>query len=136
MNWLVPALTYVVAVGVLGVWTKLALRTLTWQELLPWTATAWLLAVGALMAMGQTRFTFEADTMWAIGGAVVAVGSLFVLYLALSEGEASKVVPVTAAYPAVTLLLSGIFLAERISLARVGGMLLVITGVVILSAAR
>ena len=94
-------------------WSKLALRTLSWQELLPWTALAWVLAIGALLVTGHTRFTWQAGTIWAIGTAVVAVGSLFVLFLALSEGEASKVIPVTAAYPAVTLLLSGLFLAER-----------------------
>lgn len=64
------------------------------------------------------------------------VGSLILFFVALGLGEASKVVPVTAAYPAATVLLAALFLDETISPVRVAGILLVIIGVVILAVAR
>lgn len=44
-------------------------------------------------------------------------------------------VPISASYPAVTFIFSAIFLKERISLARTLGVLLVIGGVIVVTAA-
>lgn len=133
--WLVPTLAYVVTLGALGVTSKLALRTLTWQELLLWTAGAYLLAAAVVLALGNGGFHFESNTWWALLSAVIVVSSLILLYVALGHGEASKIVPITAAYPAVTLVLAALFLSESITIAKVGGMLLVLAGVVVLTVA-
>ena len=136
MSWLLPALAYVLALGALGVTSKLALDTLGWQQLLPWTLLAYALTVGVLMALGQTSWRWQPGTGWAVATAALAVGSLILLFVALGLGEASQVVPVTAAYPAATVVLAALFLGESISPARVGGMLLVIVGVMVLTLAR
>ena len=136
MSWLVPAIGYVLALGALGVTSKLALETLTWQQLLPWTLLAYGVAVTVLLAMGQTDLRWHSGSGWAVATAALAVGSLILLFVALGLGEASKVVPVTAAYPAATVVLAALFLGENISLARVAGMLMVIAGVVVLTLAR
>jgi transporter family protein len=136
MSWLVPALGYVLALGILGVTSKLALRTLTWQELLPWTLLAYGVAVAVLMALGQAGWRWQSGTGWAFASAILAVGSLILLFVALGLGDASKVVPVTAAYPAATVALSAVFLGENVSAVRVVGMLMVIVGVVVLTLAR
>jgi len=133
--WLVPTLAYVVTLGALGVTSKLALRTLDWQELLLWTSGAYALAAAAVLALGKGGFHFESNTWWAILSALIVVSSLVLLYVALGNGEASKIVPITAAYPAVTLILAALFLSESISLVKVGGMLLVLAGVVVLTVA-
>jgi transporter family protein len=129
-------LGYIAAVGLLGITSKLALRHLNWQDLVPWATAAYLLTAAVLLATKQARVSWDAGTGWAIASAALAVVSLILLYAALSSGEASTVVPVTAAYPALTLLLSAIFLAEHLSPARVTGVLLVVGGVVLLTAAR
>jgi uncharacterized membrane protein len=136
VSWLAPAIAYVLALGALGVTSKLALETLTWQQLLPWTLLAYGVAVAALVARGETDWGWHAGTGWALASAALAVGSLILLYVALGLGDASKVVPVTAAYPAATVVLAAIFLGEHISPARIVGMLLVIFGVVVLTIAR
>jgi bacterial/archaeal transporter family protein len=136
LSWFVPAAGYVVAIGALGVTSKLALETLTWQQLLPWTLLAYGVTVGLLMAVGQTDWRWHSGTAWAVVTAALAVGSLVLLFVALGLGEASKVVPVTAAYPAATVVLSALFLAENISPARVAGLLMIIVGVVVLTLAR
>jgi transporter family protein len=85
---------------------------------------------------GQARLGWTTGTGWAIASAGLAVSALLLLYAALSAGEASKVVPVTAAYPAFTLALSAAFLSEHVSPARIAGTLLVVSGVVLVTAAR
>ena len=133
--WLLPTLGYVVLVGSLGVFGKLALRGLSWQELLIWTAAAYAATALALLAFGGAGLRFEAHTWWAIAAAVCTVGSLILFYLALGNGEASTVIPISAAYPAVTLILAALMLSEHVSLFKVGGMLLVIGGVIVLTVA-
>jgi transporter family protein len=132
--WLVPTLAYVVTLGALGVTSKLALRTLDWQELVIWSAGAYLVVAVVLLLTGG-GIHFESNTWWAVISAAIVVTSLILLYVALGNGEASKIVPITAAYPAVTLLGAALFLDESISLAKAGGMILVLVGVLVLTVA-
>lgn len=136
MSWLVPTMAYVLALGALGVTSKLALRTLGWQHLLPWTLLAYAVVVAFLLAIGQPGWSWQPGTSWAVASAALAVGSLILFFVALGAGEASKVVPMSAAYPAVTLVLSALFLGEHISALRVAGVILVIGGVVLITIAR
>jgi transporter family protein len=135
-DWLVPTAYYVVALGALGVVSKLALRCLTWQALVVWMGIGYVVLAVILLALGDLRLTLNADTWWAALAALLAVIGLVTLYLALGAGDASKVVPVSAGYPAVTLLLSAIVLSESVTIAGVAGMVLVVGGVAILTAAR
>jgi transporter family protein len=134
-SWLAPTLAYVVGLGALGVTSKLALRTLSWQELLAWTAVAYVLITAVVLLAGRGGIQLEANTWWAALSALIVVGSLILLYVALGNGEASKIIPISAAYPAVTLVLAGVFLSESISLIKVGGLLAVLGGVVLLTVA-
>ena len=136
MSWITPAIGYVLTVGALGITSKLALESLSWQQLRRGTVLAYGVTVAALMVTGKTDWGWHSGTGWAIASAALAVGALILLYVALGRGDASKVVPVTAAYPAATLVLAAILLGENISSARVAGMLLVVVGVVVLTAAR
>lgn len=135
-RWLIPTLGYVAAVGALGVTSKLALRSVSWQAAIVATAGVYLLATAVFAALGEIRFGSGVDTFWAFASGTLAVGSLILLYLALGSGEASKIVPITAAYPAVTLVLAAIFLSEALTLGRVAGALLVIGGVVVLTTVK
>ncbi|MDP2676106.1 MAG: EamA family transporter [bacterium] len=53
--------------------------------------------------------------------------------LALNQGRASIIVPLTAVYPVVTVILAIIFLREAISIKEIFGILLTIGGIVLLS---
>ncbi|HYC82370.1 MAG TPA: EamA family transporter [Solirubrobacterales bacterium] len=135
-RWLIPSLCYVVTVGALGVTSKLALRSVSWQALVTVTTGVYLLAVIVFAALGQIRFGTGIDLFWTVVSAALAVTSLIALYLALGSGEASKVVPISAAYPALTLVLAALFLAEAFTVARAGGVLMVIAGVVVLTTVK
>jgi transporter family protein len=136
VSWLVPSVGYVLVVGALGVTSKLALDTLSWQQLLPWTLLAYAVAVALLLALGQADWHWRGGTSWALLSGALAVGALVLLFVALGLADASKVVPVTAAYPAATVVLAALFLGESVTLARAAGMLMVIAGVVVLTVGR
>jgi transporter family protein len=131
--WLPPALVFVVASGLLGVMTKLALRELSWQEVLIWTAVVYAVISLGLLAAGRDRLTANIGDWWGALSGGFAAGALVLLFVALEDGEVSQVVPVTASYPVVTLVLSALVLRERVSRARVGATFLVIAGVILLS---
>lgn len=135
-KWLIPTLGYVVALGALGVTSKLALRSMPWQGLIVVTTIGYILTSIVLTSLGEVKITNNIDLFWAFASAALAIGALILLYIALNTGEASKVVPVSAAYPAVTLILSAIFLSEAFTLGRAGGCLLVIAGVVVLTSVK
>jgi 4-hydroxybenzoate polyprenyltransferase len=61
---------------------------------------------------------------------------LIALYLALGNGDAGKVVSITAAYPAVTLVLAAAYLSEAITPGRAIGTALIVGGVVIVTLAK
>ncbi|QEC49878.1 EamA family transporter [Baekduia soli] len=131
--WLVPTMIYVVALGGLGVTSKLALKHLKWEDLIFWSGVGYSFVVAYFLATGIVRPKPSVATAWAIASAVLAIGGLVALYIALDTGQASKVVPISAAYPAVTLIFSAIFLGERLSLARAFGVALVVGGVVVIT---
>ena len=66
-----------------------------------------------------------------ISGAGLALGLLF-YYMALEKGEVSIVVPLTAIYPIVSVLLGYVILKEKPSTLQWIGVFLVVTGAVLL----
>lgn len=130
--WLLPSLLFVLLSGFLGVTTKLALRDLSWEEILVWVAVVYAVAAAA-MALAGRRHQLGPGAGWgAVAGALAAVALVF-LFLALDVADVGQVVPVTASYPVVTLLLAAAILGERVTPDRAMATLLVIAGVILLS---
>jgi uncharacterized membrane protein len=100
-GWVVPTLIYIVTTGLLGIFTKFALRDRPWQELILWTGLGYILLVIVLLITGQTSVEFVSGSWWAILSAALVISCLIFLFGALNSGQAGKVVPVSAAYPAV-----------------------------------
>jgi bacterial/archaeal transporter family protein len=132
-SWLLPTLGYIVTLGAAGVTTKLALRTITWQQLVLWVPLVYAAFSIAFVAFSGARLPFGAGGAWALLTAVLAASALILFFVALTRGQASRIVPATSAYPVVTLLGSALFLSESITLARIAGTALVIAGVVLIS---
>ena len=132
-GWLLPTLAYVVIIGVAGITTKLALRTIDWQQMVYWVPVAYVVLIAPLWLIYRKPFTLEAGG-WASLTALFMAAGLIVFFLALSKGDASAVVPTSSAYPVIALIGSAIFLSESITVPKVIGTLLVIAGVVVISA--
>ena len=67
-----------------------------------------------------------------LGGLLASVVGQIFFYHALKNGEASLVVPVGASYPLIAFVLGVVFLGEKITYAKMGGMAMVILGVILL----
>jgi uncharacterized membrane protein len=132
-GWILPALAYIVLLGAGGVTAKLALRTISWQQLVLWVPIAYLVVSAGLMLLGGTRFPLGTGGAWAAVTAVFASSALVLFFYALTKGPASQVTPATSAYPVITVIGSALFLAEKITLVRGMGTALVVLGVVLLS---
>jgi transporter family protein len=131
--WVLPTLGYGFLLGAAGVTSKLALETIDWRQLVLWVPIAYAGFCVVFIATKGTTLPFGRGGFWAAVTAVCAAASLILLFVALSRGEASVVVPVGAAYPVVTLIGSALFLGENITLPKVIGVALVIAGVIVIS---
>lgn len=133
-GWLLPALGYVVLVGIAGITTKVALRTIEWQQVVYWVPVAYVVLSLILALVYHKPMVLGSGGGWAIVTAFAAAGGLIFFFYALSKGDASVVVPTTSAYPVIALIGGAIFLSESITVPKVIGTLLVIAGVVVISA--
>ena len=135
-GWIAPAIAYVALLGAGGVTAKLALRSITWQQLVLWVPIAYLVVSAGLVfliACANVTGLLVAGGGWAAVTAVCASSALVLFFYALTKGPASQVTPVTSAYPIVTVIGSALFLAEKITLIRGLGTALIVSGVVLLA---
>ena len=131
--WIAPTLGYIVILGAAGVTAKLALRTITWQQLVLWVPLFYIVFSVVFVVGSGTRFPLGAGGAWAAATALCASSALVLFFYALTKGEANTVVPASSAYPVVTLAGSVLFLSESITVLRVIGTGLVIGGLILLS---
>jgi uncharacterized membrane protein len=132
-GWIPPTIAYIVILGAGGVTAKLALRTITWEQLVLWVPVAYVIFSLIFVIFRGTRFPLGVGGAWAAATALAASSALILFFYALTKGPASQVTPATSAYPLVTVIGSALFLAEKITLVRGLGTALVVLGVVLLS---
>lgn len=117
MPWWVWSLLTVVFWGLWGVFTKLALVRWNWLQLFVLAGV-----IGVVVTLGLALVTRPSLAVPAQSWlpALLAVGLGFcgtvTFYLALEHGKTAIVIPFTAAYPVVTVLVSIIFLREPLRL--------------------
>ncbi|MDP2712774.1 MAG: DMT family transporter [Solirubrobacteraceae bacterium] len=134
-GWRAPALAYVLVAGLIALTSKLALAGLAWWQLVVWVALGYVVVTGVVFAVGRRRPTLRGGGAgWAAICAVLAVSGLVMLLVALEAGTVSRVVPVTAGYPAITLALSALFLHEPLTRRKIAGTMLVVGGVILIAA--
>jgi transporter family protein len=134
MNWLGFSL---LALGLWGVWgflSKVASQHLPSQQVYLLTISGHLVVVGYLLVSGLGAVVWQP---WGVGAALgsgiaMAVALLF-FFEALARGPATVVVPLTALYPAVAVVLSWVFLQEVLTLRHLAGLALALAAVWLLS---
>jgi transporter family protein len=125
MNWLGFSL---LALGLWGVWGflgKVAAQHLPTSVTYLLAISGHLAVVAYLLGRGIGPVAWEP---WGVGAALgsglaMAAGLLF-FYEALGRGPAAVVVPLTALYPAVAVVLSCVFLQEALTLRQLTGLAL------------
>lgn len=79
-----------------------------------------------------TDVTAKTWVLIALEGVCAAlVGQLF-YYYALKSGDPSVVVPLIATFPLFTFILATIFLGDKVTLTKVGGLVFILMGIVLI----
>ena len=135
-DWLLLALTASLIWGLWGFLGKIASKTVMPQNILMISALGSALALPLTLLLFYKYFSFPITSgphyIALLSGFLGGIGALF-FFLAISKGDASKVVVVTAMYPVVTIALSFIFLKEPMSLDKIIAIGLALTAVIILA---
>ena len=126
----------IVAWGSWGVFSKLAVeridqQVMVWGSLLvvPLIFLVYLVASGQLVPLNMHA---SGITFAMLGGVGAALGTVC-FYLLLARERASLAVPMTSIYPALTVLLSVLFLKEQLNGLHVLGILFALAAVALLS---
>jgi len=135
-SWIFNAIMTCVLWGLWGFFGKLASRSITAQNLIVISTIGWVITLPVFYLMYRKYFLVDWHSMdfyyGLLSGVFGSIGGLF-FFFALSRGEASRVVAITAAYPLVAALLAFLFLREPVTAAKALGLLFTLVGIYILS---
>ncbi|MBI4712876.1 MAG: EamA family transporter [Planctomycetes bacterium] len=95
--------------------------------------TVTFILVIAVLATGKIKEVLNTSPrtmlLFAFTGVTAGLLAMLTYFAALKLGATSKVVPVTATYPLVTVILGVLILGEQVTLMRVIGTILIIAGI-------
>lgn len=132
--WLAPAILCIVCWGLWGLLVKVGSAAAT-PEQLQVLFTLGMLPL-ALFMLFRIRFRLDSDRAGVIYGVLNGVLTglgLLAYYAAMQRGKASVVGPVTGLFPLLTVVLAFVVLRERLNRVQVGGMILALAAIAILS---
>ncbi len=134
MNWIVSSLVALICWGLWGFFTKLASRYLDWTQILLISSVVSLLTATVVFLVGKPQIdTHSPGFVYALLAGATGALALVAFYNAVGTGSVSIVVPLTALYPVVTIVLSFLILSERISPLKGLGLALALAAIVLLS---
>ena len=131
--WRVLAILSILFWGVWGVLIKIAGESLEWHQIYFWSSMASLFIVVIMALLWRSYTAAPQPTLIALIAGVF--GSLgYLLFIgAIRLGRAALVVPLTALYPAVTVVMARVFLDEQLSIQQLIGVVLAIIAAVLIS---
>ncbi len=133
MNWIVSSLVALVCWGFWGFFIKLASRYLGWTQILVISGVVSLLTA-MIVFLGKPQMDVHSPgIVYALLAGATGALALVAFYNALSAGKASIIVPLTALYPVVTIVISFLILSERISPLKGVGIALAVAAIILLS---
>ena len=132
--WVLPAIGYILALGAMGITSKIAVQRVGWQEVVLWTAGVYVAVATVLIASGQIRTVhWGYGSLMAVISAALAATGLILFFIVVKDANVSRAVPFMASYPVVTIILAFLVFSERLNLAQAAGAGLVVAGVVVLA---
>lgn len=135
MSWFLWAVAAIIVWGVWGLLNKRALEASGWREVYVFSVPVTALVVAGIMAVGRPDLAAMSRSAmaWALATNAAGVGGTLLFYQALARGKASVVLPLTAMYPALTVILALLILGEAVSLKQGLGILLALIAVFLLA---
>ena len=133
-SWFVPAVTALLLWGAWGLFQKLATNQMPPRNVYLAGAGGALTVV--LLMLATSEFPLQVNTrgiLFAVlAGGCSSLGGLLFLH-AVSKGKASVVIPFTALYPLITIILSFTILKEKITAQQGIGIVLALISMVLLA---
>jgi len=133
-SWLTYSLICLVLWGLWGLVLKIAYKGLPWIHVyfLSSLASFTIALIVFLIHRNGLNFSNKLSYIALLAGVFSSSGYIFFVK-ALEKGEASIVLPLTAMYPAITVVLALILLGEKINVYQAIGIVLALIAVVLLS---
>jgi len=133
-QWVILSFISLALWGVWGLFAKLAAKNLSPQSLMVFSGIGGLVITFVVLASLNFRPGVHAKgvALALLAGLVGSLGTIPFLY-AISKGKASIVVPMTALYPLVTIILSALILREAITLNQGLGILFALIAIILFS---
>ena len=79
-----------------------------------------------------SAITLKGFSFIALEGIFASLIGHFAYYYALKLGETSNIVPITSAFPVITVILAIFLLSEKMTIFKGGGMMLIIAGIILM----
>jgi transporter family protein len=90
--------------------------------------------------MGKTKeiinTPLKAMILFALSGIIAGLLAMLTYFTALKLGATSRIVPISATYPLVTVILGILILGEQVTLIRIIGTILIIAGIWLVNPVR
>ena len=132
-SWLQLSLAALILWGLWGFLSKIVLNSMNWKSLFLFSSVASMIFITFFFVIAKPTVAFNMQTATAILVGVLGVSASMTFYYALERGKVSIVVPLTATYPIVTVVLAAVILKEELSLTQGVGVLLAIVAVLLIS---
>lgn len=134
-SWIYWAIITVISFGIWGAFSKVAVESIGWKNTTLFYTIGFVWVAPALFILYHPSVATlsRSAVIFAILAGAVSVAAIIGFNIALTTGEASIVVPVTSLYPLVTIIISLLFLHEKISFIQGAGIILAIVAITLMS---
>lgn len=137
MKWILFSLLTILTWGIWGIFSKISLREYSWEQIYVITGMVTIISSIFIYTFNihskQTLNVGSSGFYYAIAAGLLSVLAYYGFYNALKFGKASIVVPFTALYPIITIIIAFVFLNEKISLYQGTGIILAIIAMFLFS---
>jgi len=134
--WIYWSMLTIISFGLWGVFSKIAVDSMGWRNAtilytlgFVWVAPALFFLYRPSIHVGASNIAI----VFALLAGAVSVAAIVGFNIALTTGEASVVVPLTSLYPLITIVISLLFLHEKLSLTQGIGIILAIVAIILIS---
>jgi len=134
MNWLVSSLIAMVCWGIWGLLMKLASKYFSWNQIFIVTSIVTVMASLTVFVFFRPVINVHSPGFsYALLAGLVGSVALVAFNYAIEAGKSIIVVPLSALYPVVTIILSFLVLHEEISLLKAVGIALGLAAILLVS---
>jgi len=133
VGWLQLSLTTLILWGLWGFFAKIVLDSMNWKSLFVFSTVASIILTAIFIVFAKPSLALNAQSCFAMLVGAMGIGASLTFYYALEQGKVSVVVPLTAMYPIVTVILAMVVLREKLSPVQGVGVILAIVAVLLIS---